>query len=275
MKIVEKIKEMLKNIKNIGKKAPKTIAAGATIATIGLTTTGCGGNQDIDVDKNVKVEQENDYKNSLKVLPGNLGKEINQKMEQNVMEAEVSKINDIDTLLRFIKNEFLEDYEKKTGDDSLTTDDLEIWERTQDRAYVDENTETMITHGDEPAVTEQKLAEHGVSYYDIEDVKIYEINKKDGDVIDCAALVDGKLKEAILSRDLFTDKQYAGILTTEKFEKMIPIVFEWRKFIQQESELGITKSKNEMIKILKEYEYGFKNENQELASDKEDGLGIE
>ncbi len=271
MKIVEKIKEMFRNIKNIGKKTPKVLAAGAAVATIGLAT-GSGGNKDVEVDKNVKVEQENDYKNSLKVLPGNLGKEINEKMEQNVIEAEVNKVNDEDTLLRLFKNEFIEDYEKKTGDTSLSTENIELWERTQSRVYVDENTGTVITHGGEPAMTEQKLEEHGVNYYTIEDVEIYEINKKDGEVIDCGALVDGKLKEAMLSRDLFTDKQYLGILTTEKFEKMIPIVFEWRKFIEQESELGITRSKNEMIKILKEYEYGFKNENQQLASESNDGL---
>ena len=272
MKIVEKIKEMFKNIKNMGKKTPKVLAAGVTLATIGLATNA-GGNQDIDVDKNVKVEQENDFKNSMKVIPGNIVKVINQKTEEDRIKAikeEVEEINDVDTVLKLLKNEFIEDYEKRTGDTSLTTKDIEIWERTQNKVYVDSDTGLIITHGDKPAVTKQKLAEHGVNYDEKENVKIYEINTKDGQVIDCAALEGETLQEVILSRDLFTNKEYLGILTTEKFQKMIPIVFEWRKFIEQGSELGITQSKKEMIKILKEYEC--KNADQEIANENEDGF---
>ena len=270
MKILEKIKEIFKNM---GKKTPKTLAAGAAIVTVGLSA-GSATNKDVVVDKNVKVEQENDFKNSLKALPGVLGKEINEKMEQNFIETEVNQIIDIDTLLRFVKNLFIEDYEKKTGDTSLSTENIEIWEKTQDRVYVDAETGLMITHGDDPALTMQKLEEHGVSYDEEENVKIYEIKKKDGEVIDCGALVDEKLEKAILGKDLFTDKEYAGILTTEKLGRIVPIVFECRKFMEEESELGVTRTKNEMIKILKEYVYEYKNENQEKVTEIDDGMGI-
>lgn len=268
MKILEPIKEMLKKI---GKKTTKTLAVGASIATIGLAA-GCGENKETTVvDPNIKMaKKENPYKNNLKVLPEHLGKEIYQQIKEEVIEEKVNQIKDIDTLLRFIKDMYIEEYEKKTGDTSLTTEDIEIWERTQDRVYVDRNTEVMITHGEAPAITEQKLTEHGVSYYDKENVEIYEINKKDGEVIDCGALEDGRLKKAMLSKDLFTDKEYAGILTTEKLGTIVPKVFECRYFMERESELGVTRAKNEIIKILKKYQY--KSENQEIADKNEDGL---
>ncbi len=263
MKILERIQEMLKKI---GKKTTKTLAAGASIATIGLVT-GCGENKETAlVDPNIKMAKEdNQYKNNLKVLPEHLGEEIYQKIEEEVIEAKVNQISDIDSLLRFIKDMYIEEYEKKTGDTSLTTKDIEIWERTQDRVYVDRNTEVMITHGEAPAITEQKLTEHGVSYYDKENIEIYEINKKDGEIIDCGALEDGRLKKAVLSKDLFTDKEYAGILTTEELGTIVPKVFECRYFMEQESQLGVTRLKKEIIKILKEYHY--KSENQEKASE--------
>ncbi len=179
-----KARNMSKKKKNKAKsklwKRIKVILAAMGI-TIGATTVALGTHEDnLKVEKEVETENENDWKESLKV------KEAPKILaEEQKIEEEINKLKTPEEVLEYLKNEYIEAYEKITGDKELNTGNIEIiYKKSQSYVYENIDTGEIITHGDCPAITEEILKENGVNYISHElEYPIYEIFSK-GNCID-------------------------------------------------------------------------------------------
>ena len=72
------------------------------------------------------------------------------------IEKEINELEGKDDITKYIKNMYIEGYEKTTGDTELTTEDIKIIRSNQDYVYVTEDGQ-IVTHGETPLVTEEKL----------------------------------------------------------------------------------------------------------------------
>lgn len=107
----------------------------------------------------------------------------------NDIKEEVNNLENEEAVLRFLKNEYIENYEKITGDDTLTTEDITITYNYENYVYINDTTGEIITHGENIKNTTQSLQNDGVSYTTKDNVKVYKIKtKEDGKVIDCMTL---------------------------------------------------------------------------------------
>lgn len=64
-------------------------------------------------------------------------------------EKEINALNTKEAIVAYLKNMYIEEYEKETGDTTLTTADIKIMESSQDYIYQLEDG-TFVTHGQNP-----------------------------------------------------------------------------------------------------------------------------
>ena len=75
-------------------------------------------------------------------------------------EKEINALNTKEAIVAYLKNMYIEEYEKETGDTTLTTADIKIMESSQDYIYQLEDG-TFVTHGQNPETTEMNMKENG------------------------------------------------------------------------------------------------------------------
>lgn len=250
MNIIEKIKEMFR-------KAKKGLAIGGTIATMGLTT-GCGTDKEAKpIDNNIKIEQEKDFKQQIKYDIGTeKSEEIrNQTIEQNSIIEQANELESKEDVLNFLKNMYVEQYEKITGDTSLTTADIRMYYKTYlQSTYVNKETGEMIQYGENYKQVEQKLKDEGIAYNVGENVEVYKVKNKEGKVIDCVTLGDKDRKTVPFKVTMIEqqDESYISILT--QMGTFIPYGLDYAQYIEKGNKNDIIISKRRFIKALKTFE---------------------
>ena len=179
----EKRKKFLNQIKLEEKS--KAIRKGllGTTAAIGITASMVGCSQ----------------KETLPILPEKKSAMEEQKtddiqMETNATQTKqmVDSFEDSGDVLKFLKNEYIEEYEKKKGESELTIENISFLENPQDYVYVNSNTGDFITHGDNPYETQEMLEREGIPYEIRKNVKIYEVHYCPNDqdkIIDAMSLI--------------------------------------------------------------------------------------
>lgn len=259
MNIWEKIREKIKQI--LG-KTKKGLAIGGTIATVGLAT-GCGVDKEADVvDNNVKAEQEA-KEDTKKVNEFKEGLQVDQS-ELQTLENEIDELETSDDVLNYMKNMYIEEYEKVTGDTQLTTADIKITMNEQNHIYELDNG-MLVTHGQTPDVTKKAIQEDGHTYTAIEkrNPKVYTVRLKDNnEIIDAITLGKDENNDPIAVKVIPGDnykemKDYTS--TMEKLGNVIPEGFDYMKQLDFKETEGETEfinkqckeAKNNFIKAIK------------------------
>lgn len=106
-------------------------------------------------------------------------------LELNSTEIEQNESKD--DILRFLKNEYIENREKKRGESELTTENITFKVVPQDYVYVNTETGEIITHGESPYETMDMLEREGISYEIQKNIQMYEVLYEE-EIIDAIAL---------------------------------------------------------------------------------------
>ncbi len=216
--------------------------AGAAVLTIG----GCYG-------RNTKPKENNksDVTKQEEI-------QVTTKKERLKIEKE--------NLLAFLKDMYIEQLEQVSGNAIITTEDIKLETATyEDYAFVNAGTGEIITHGDEPTTTEQKLINDGVSYDRIENLKVYKVYNTRGDIIDCITMKDGEPKKVTIG------EQY-GINTVSILDKMgsvIPDGMDCIGYLESGKESDISVGKANFMKSLEKFEKNKKNKKEMEKADDE------
>lgn len=250
MEIIEKIKG---KIKEIFQKTPKKIRKGIAIGTLAATAAGtvgsCSAEKDAQENNQVKVEQEN-FKDQIKY---DVEKDEKQASEPNYIER-ANQLETAEEVDEFLKDFYIERYEKKTGDTTRTTEDIEFKGKTnQDYVYVNQETGGIITHGKTPNQVEQKLKEDGISYKIQHDVDIYRVMDKDGKELEGITLQskDGKtVPVKVILGDQYDNKQDISILA--EMAMVISRGLDYEDYLEKGNKNDIAVSKAEFIKSVED-----------------------
>lgn len=185
-----------KQRKSMIRKIAKRVALFGSIGVIGIggyrliaknneikgITDGKKIEIDIDEEENTKKEnieekeadkKTNNFKDDLKVLS-----------EEEKIQKEIENLKSKEQVLNYLKNIYIEAYERQTGDESLTTADIEIMRNNQNYMYELEDGQ-LVSHGDTPAVTEGQIEKDGKKYNIRYDLKTYTVRlNNNGEAID-------------------------------------------------------------------------------------------
>lgn len=261
MNIIERIKEIFQKMP---KKLRRGLAIGGTIAATTSLAVGCGAEKDAQEANNIKVEQESNFKDQIKY---DVEKEANQATEQSNVEK-ANQLKTAEEVKEFLKDVWIEQYKEKTGDTAVSAKDIEIPSVSyQDYVYINEKTGEIITHGEKPEETEQKLKRDGISYTTEDDVQVYKIVKvnekgEEEKVLDCITLQskDGKTVPAkVILGDQYEDKEYTSIIA--EMGMVIPCGVDYAGNLEKGNENDIAVGKKEFVKAVQEFENGKQNQN--------------
>lgn len=197
---IEKIEKRLKReltkqerkkiIKKNAAKARRRVLIGALVGVIGIggplllnsgekTTEGITVNVETNGKENENKESEK--QDSAKTFRNEIAEAA--KVEETEREDEEITIASEAQLLQYLKNEYIEEYEKATGDTELTTADIEMMRANQDYVMLTEDG-VVVTHGATPDVVRSKLEKDGRGYSIEYEQQVYYIKEKNGDVFD-------------------------------------------------------------------------------------------
>lgn len=243
MEIIEKIKA---RIKEIFQKTPKKIKKGIAIGTLAATAAGTVASCSAEKDA-----QEN-FKDQIKY---DVKKDEKQASEPNNVER-ANQSETVEEVDEFLKDIYIELYEKKTGDTTRTTEDIEFKGKTnQDYVYVNQETGEIITHGKTPSQVEQKLKEDGISYKIQHDVDIYRVMDKDGNELEGITLQskDGEtVPVKVFLGDQYDNKQDTSILA--EMGMVIPCGLDYKDYLEKGNKNDIAVSKAKFVKAVEKFE---------------------
>ena len=157
-----------------------------------------------------------EWRNSIKVDDKDYT--IETEKEESIEEKEINELESKEDVLNYFKNMYIEEYEKATGDDKLTTADIQIQTSSQNYVYeLDDG--TIVTHGDLPANTESAIKNDGHEYTDLQNKLVYKVSRvDDGTVLDAATANGDEMRKVVIGDKYSEMKDYDSILS-----KMGPI----------------------------------------------------
>ncbi|MCI8383444.1 MAG: hypothetical protein HFJ33_00930 [Clostridia bacterium] len=174
-----------------------------------------------------------------------------------------------ESLISYLKNMYIEELEEKTGDTSLTTEDIILRTASYENyVFVNRQTGEMITHGDNPMITEQKLMNDGISYDIKNNVKVYKIYDKEGKVIDCITMKEGNPIKVIVGEQYGEDSQ--SLLC--EMGSVIPKGLDCVEVFENKDRKKISESKAEFMKSLEEFE--LKKEKKQMLENIEEDIEL-
>ena len=157
----KKNKKQNKKQNKLWKKIKKWLAALGI--GVGVTTLAISAGEATKTNEPV-IEKPNDEKDEFKEGLKVENLETIKTNKEKITE-EIENLKTPEEVLAYLKNLYIEEYENKTGDTSLTTEDIEInMLENSTYEYKDINTREIITHGDYPQVTEDNVLENGTQF---------------------------------------------------------------------------------------------------------------
>ncbi len=170
---------------------------------------------------------------------------VEQELVEQELTAKKMTVEEEKESLKAIFNDiYIEAYKIITNDDNITAQDIEIFLSNESYVYVDQKTGEMITHGEYPNETEERLEQKGVSYQSRADVRVYKVRKKEGEVIDCVTMEDGKVIPVIPGEQY--GKDYISIL--EKIGPVIPYGLEYKNLLGKGIDKNTLQDKREQYR---------------------------
>lgn len=232
------------------KKMKRKVIIAGMLAAIGITA---GTVKLLDEAQQQKTptemtdNKENEFKESIKYEP--------VYPEKSDTEKEINELENQQDLLSYLKDKYIEQYEKITGDTNLTTEDITIEPGYEKFIYVDENTGKMITHGGYPDEIKQMLEQDNISYTTKDNIYVYNIKDKEGNIIDCATNQVGQeeLVKVIPGNRYQEMKEYTSIIT--EMGNVIPDGIKyWENIEKDKDDSNYTITKSNFIKSVEGFE---------------------
>lgn len=227
-KIIEKMKRKI--IKKENKKKKIRIGMMGIAGALALTIGGC-------------------YTKLTDKEPSKKESAVEQEGISFTSRKEKLKIEK-ENLLAFLKNLYIEQYEEITGDTTKTTEDITLKTSYENYVFINMYTGEIITHGDEPALTEQKLMNDAVSYIRKDNLKLYKVYNTQGEIIDCVTMKDG------IPTKVTIGEQYGQNTTSilDKMQSVIPDGIDCIDYIEGGKESNISAGKAKFMKSLENFE---------------------
>lgn len=215
----------------------------------------------------IKIEQENKFKESLKVAQKDLKEIVSQSEARDKIEKEVNALKNEEDVIAYLKDLYIEKYEQETGDTKLTTEDIKITSNYENYVYVNEKTGEMSTHGEFPLETVKTLQEKNISYTTQDEVEVYKVQNNEGKIIDCITMKskDGK---SVPEEVLIEGESQENKSIMKQMGNTIDDAFDYMKDMDNQEE------KDNFIKSVK----SLKEEKNKTIEDKiveDEGMGIE
>lgn len=198
-------------------------------------------------------------------------------------EKEINALNTKEAIVAYLKNMYIEEYEKETGDTTLTTADIKIMESSQDYLYQLEDG-TFVTHGQNPETTEMNMQENGEKYstYTNENGSAIESNvyairlSENNKILDM--ITEKDLKRTIPGDNYLEMKDYNSIL--EKMGNVVSKSYSLMNVVGAEniSQATVDNYKKELLKAVKKYQIDNIGQTQDTTQQdvqKDDGMEID
>lgn len=198
-------------------------------------------------------------------------------------EKEINALNTKEAIVAYLKNMYIEEYEKETGDTTLTTADIKIMESSQDYLYQLEDG-TFVTHGQNPETTEMNMQENGEKYSTYTDENgsaiesnVYAIRLSENNKI-LDMITDKDLKRTIPGDNYLEMKDYNSIL--EKMGNVVSKSYNLMNVVGDEniSQATVDNNKKELLKAVKKYQIDNIVKTQDASQQdvqKDDGMEID
>ena len=198
-------------------------------------------------------------------------------------EKEINALNTKEAIVAYLKNMYIEEYEKETGDTTLTTADIKIMESSQDYIYQLEDG-TFVTHGQNPETTEMNMKENGEEYSTYTNEKgtaiesnVYSVRLNENDKI-LDMIKEKDLKRTIPGDNYLEMKDYNSIL--EKMGNVVSKSYSLMNVVGAEniSQATVDNYKKELLKAVKKYQIDNIGQTQDTTQQdvqKDDGMEID
>lgn len=198
-------------------------------------------------------------------------------------EKEINALNTKEAIVAYLKNMYIEEYEKETGDTTLTTADIKIMESSQDYIYQLEDG-TFVTHGQNPETTEMNMKENGEEYSTYTNEKgtaiesnVYSVRLNENDKI-LDMITEKDLKRTIPGDNYLEMKDYNSIL--EKMGNVVSKSYSLMNVVGAEniSQATVENYKKELLKAVKKYQIDNIGQTQDTTQQdvqKDDGMEID
>ena len=198
-------------------------------------------------------------------------------------EKEINALNTKEAIVAYLKNMYIEEYEKETGDTTLTTADIKIMESSQDYIYQLEDG-TFVTHGQNPETTEMNMKENGEEYSTYTNEKgtaiesnVYSVRLNENDKI-LDMITEKDLKRTIQGDNYLEMKDYNSIL--EKMGNVVSKSYSLMNVVGAEniSQATVDNYKKELLKAVKKYQIDNIGQTQDTTQQdvqKDDGMEID
>ena len=198
-------------------------------------------------------------------------------------EKEINALNTKEAIVAYLKNMYIEEYEKETGDTTLTTADIKIMESSQDYIYQLEDG-TFVTHGQNPETTEMNMKENGEEYSTYTNEKgtaiesnVYSVRLNENDKI-LDMITEKDLKRTIPGDNYLEMKDYNSIL--EKMRNVVSKSYSLMNVVGAEniSQATVDNYKKELLKAVKKYQIDNIGQTQDTTQQdvqKDDGMEID
>ena len=198
-------------------------------------------------------------------------------------EKEINALNTKEAIVAYLKNMYIEEYEKETGDTTLTTADIKIMESSQDYIYQLEDG-TFVTHGQNPETTEMNMKENGEEYSTYTNEKgtaiesnVYSVRLNENDKI-LDMITEKDLKRTIPGDNYLEMKDYNSIL--EKMGNVVSKSYSLMNVVGAEniSQATVDNYKKELLKAVKKYQIDNIGQTQHTTQQdvqKDDGMEID
>ena len=198
-------------------------------------------------------------------------------------EKEINALNTKEAIVAYLKNMYIEEYEKETGDTTLTTADIKIMESSQDYIYQLEDG-TFVTHGQNPETTEMNMKENGEEYSTYTNEKgtaiesnVYSVRLNENDKI-LDMITEKDLKRTIPGDNYLEMKDYNCIL--EKMGNVVSKSYSLMNVVGAEniSQATVDNYKKELLKAVKKYQIDNIGQTQDTTQQdvqKDDGMEID
>ena len=267
----ENVKLTKKQKQKARKRAKRKIVVAGIVAALGITGFVAGtkllpeGKTNapaITENENNKQAKTNEFKEKYKVNENDLVK------NESEVEKEINELQNGADVLAYLKNMYIEKYEEKTGDETLTTDDIKIMQNSQNYVYVDSQTGDIITHGEIPGETEKALTENNISYDIKNNVETYQVQNLEGQTIDMITMEnrDGQtVPIKVIPGNQYNEmKDYDSIL--DEMGTIIPDGIEYMSNFENEN------AKDKFISAIEKVQSQQQKQNKQIE---DDGMELE
>ena len=273
--------EKHKIIKGVAHNARAKAIRASLAAFLGIGTIAAGVTAVRAINPRTEVKKEETQSNT-----NEKGKENPFLVDIKVKDKDEKEINALNTkeaIVAYLKNMYIEEYEKETGDTALTTADIKIMESSQDYLYQLEDG-TFVTHGQNPETTEMNMQENGEKYstYTNENGSAIESNvyairlSENNKILDM--ITEKDLKRTIPGDNYLEMKDYNSIL--EKMGNVVSKSYSLMNVVGAEniSQATVDNYKKELLKAVKKYQIDNIGQTQDTTQQdvqKDDGMEID